>query len=139
MNSAGPDAAGYDTAAGDPVVLWSVAVHPRWKPVLSFGITRVLSFGLVLGRRLIGPRHQLDPGPLVVVGASAVLGLIRELRARVVLRNGGMEVRGPRTRVYRWENILSVSLDDLGRVEITPDGWYADCRCPATARPQRST
>lgn len=82
---------------------WSATDDPRW-PVTIFLCIAPAAAASVL---TVVVWHR----PMVyAMGflAAGVLGLVGTARARLRLSDEGVEVRGLRTRVYRWSDIASV-------------------------------
>ncbi|WP_408630471.1 PH domain-containing protein [Microlunatus flavus] len=82
---------------------WSATDDPRWPLtillyVVSSAAASVLT--VVVWHRPLGYA-------LGFLGAG-VLGLVATARARLRLTDEGVEVRGLRTRLYRWSDIVSV-------------------------------
>ncbi len=60
---------------------------------------------------------------LVAPVVSSIRSAITAARGRVVLDENGIEVRRVRTRQYPWASLSSITIDEDGYIEITPEGW----------------
>lgn len=67
---------------------------------------------------------------------SAARSLVVAVRGRVVLTHDGIEVRRVLNRHYPWASLLSLTIEDDGRIEITPKGWVRKLPIPQDEVPE---
>ncbi len=111
-------------------MIW--AARPTARKVVEELAFALLLSGAFVVLLLINPPYDPLFGWLAVVPplAGGARSLVTTLRGRVVLRPDGIEVRKVRTRRYPWESLLSVTVAEDGRIEITPNGWVRKLPIP---------
>ena len=106
--------------------------RPTVREVVRDLLTTLVIFGafvLLLG--LVPGAHGWSAwASMAVPVLGAGRNIVTAVRGRVVLTRDGIEVRRVLTRHYPWASLRSITVEDDGRIEITPQGWVRKLPIP---------